>query len=317
MNRMLISVIICTYKRVDATRQLLRCLAAQTYRPFEVLVVDGSGDRCGTRAALAETIRELSDRMDVRLIESAKGLTVQRNVGIDLAAGEIVAFFDDDVTIHSGFLAQTAELFEQPDMNDVGGIAGYDTRNYGQPVNLRWRIRAALGVVPPLDPGRIDRLGRSVPVSFARPFRGCRPVGYLYGFCMLYRRSAIGDLRFDETLPTYGGEDRDFSSRVGHNWKLILCGDLKLEHHCSPQSRDTVVQRTYQAGFGTGRSLGKNVSTFADYLEVARVLICEFFVDAAVCLRSPSRERMLTPFARAAGLVSGWRSLLKNAGGAA
>src|SRR5579883_2173366 len=132
MNRMLISVIICTYKRVDATRQLLRCLAAQTYRPFEVLVVDGSGDRCGTRAALAETIRELSDRMDVRLIESAKGLTVQRNVGIDLAAGEIVAFFDDDVTIHSGFLAQTAELFEQPDMNDVGGIAGYDTRNYGQ-----------------------------------------------------------------------------------------------------------------------------------------------------------------------------------------
>jgi glycosyltransferase involved in cell wall biosynthesis len=310
---MLLSIIVCTYKRVESTRTLLYCLEKQTHRAFEVLVVDGSGDQDGARAALEKTIGELQPRMDVRLVRSPKGLTIQRNRGLDFASGEIIAFLDDDVTFDRDFLAKIIHLFEGGDLKDAGGISAYDTRNYGRPFSLRWKVRAKLGVVPPLEPGNIDRLGRSIPLGFAEPFVGCKDVGYLYGFCMIYRREAIGDLRFDETLPTYAGEDRDFSSRVGMRWRLVLCGDLQLEHHCSPQSRDSVVQRTFQAGFGTGRSFGKNATRPLDYLEMLRVLFGEFLIDSAFCLRNPTREAWASPIARAHGFLAGLKSWRKQA----
>ena len=38
---MRISVIVCTYRRVDDVRRLLECLRGQTFGDFEVLVVEG------------------------------------------------------------------------------------------------------------------------------------------------------------------------------------------------------------------------------------------------------------------------------------
>jgi glycosyltransferase involved in cell wall biosynthesis len=311
---MLVSVIICTYRRVDATRDVLGCLAAQAFRDFEVLVIDGSGEGSPEREALQQITAGFENQMNVWFLPSRKGLTVQRNLGLERAGGELIFFLDDDVTFSPEFLGRAAELFSRPDMQDVGGASGYDVRNYPQEPNLRWRVRSALGVVPHLDPGRIDRLGRSVPVSFMKPFAGCRDMGYLYGFCMLFRKQAIGDLRFDEILPTYGGEDRDFSSRVGKNWRLVLSGDLQLEHHSVPQSRDSGVQRTFQAGFGIGRGFGKNASRKLDYLELARQIVCEFALDSVACLQRPSRDRFVTPFARAMGFLAGLRSFHRHAG---
>lgn len=310
---MLLSVIICTYRRVEAARAVLECLAAQTLRDFEVLVVDGSGEQSVEHSLLRSVVEERRSGMDVRLLASAKGLPRQRNLGLDQARGELIAFFDDDVSFSPGFLQQAAELFRTPGLSDVGGLSGYDLLHYGRPVGLRWRIRAFLGIVPELIPGAIDRLGRSVPVSLIQPFKGCRPMGYLYGFCMFYRRDAIGGLRFDEELPTYAGEDRDFSSRVGRNSRLVLCGDLTLEHHCAPQSRASNVQRTYQAGFGTGRSFGRNASALRDYFEFVRVLLGEFLVDSLALCHAPSREMAVAPFARAGGFISGWRSFRREA----
>ncbi|MCU1257946.1 MAG: glycosyl transferase family protein, partial [Bryobacterales bacterium] len=225
------------------------------------------------------------------------------------ARGELLCFLDDDVTFEKDFLAKAAELFELPGMQDLGGASAYDIRNYPQRINMRWRIRRFLGTVPSLTPGDIDRLGRSVPVSFMAPFAGCKEVGYLYGFSMIYRREAIGALRFDEALPTYGGEDRDFSSRVARKWRLVLSGDLCLEHHCAQQSRDSGTERTYQAGFGTGRGFAKNIARARDYFEFLRLLLCEFAVDSLAYALNPSCERLSTPFARARGLVAGLRSL--------
>jgi glycosyltransferase involved in cell wall biosynthesis len=308
-----ISVIICTYKRADRAESLLGCLRTQTYRNFEVLLVDGSGDDSETRLTLRRTVDGLQDSLSVRLIESSKGLTLQRNTGLGWATGDLIVFLDDDVTFAADFLERMAALMQQPEMRSVGGATAYDTRNRAPAFTLRWKLRAALRVVPPLTPGEVDRLGRSVPVGFMQPFSGDKNVGYLPGFCMIYRRQAIQELTFDEALPTYGGEDRDFSATVGKTWKLVMFGDLQLEHHSAPESRDSGVQRTFQAGFGTGRSFAKNAAKIGDYAEFARVLVCEFALDALTWLGRPSFERFQMPFARSSGLIAGLRSFRKHA----
>jgi glycosyltransferase involved in cell wall biosynthesis len=309
----LISVVVCTYRRVDAVGALLECLIQQTHKEFEVLLIDGSGDSSPARKVLTEKVGALQSSLNIRLVPSPKGLTVQRNRGIAEARGEILVFIDDDVTFGPNFLGRTASLFADPAMRDLGGAAGYDTRNYPKSIDLRWRLRGVLGTVPGLRPGAIDRLGRAVPLSFLQPFSGCKDVGHLYGFCMIFRRKAIGELRFDELLPTYAGEDRDFSSRVGRKWRLVVCGDLLLEHHYDPTSRVSGVRRMFEVGFGCGRSFGKNASGVLDYLELARLIACDFAMDLCGCLSWPSRDKILIPFARAAGVVVGVRSWHQHA----
>jgi len=312
----LISVVICTYKRAEDVRRVLRSLAEQTYGDFEVLVVDGTGDDPVVREAVAEEARGAAAALELRVIESPKGLTRQRNAGLREAKGEVICYLDDDVTLDARFLERAAALLDDPSMHDVGGITGFDLENYPQHIGWRWRLRRALGTVPSLEPGAVDRLGRHVPLSFVQPGVKCMSVGWLPGFCMIYRREAIGDLRFDEGLPTYGGEDRDFSLSVGERARLVLCGDLRVRHHGSPGARSTSVRRVYETGYGTGRAFAKRVRGASDALRVAHYIVCEFTVDVIAFCGRPSGSGIRVPFARASGVIAGFNSVQRGARGA-
>ncbi len=299
------SIVVCTYGRARSLEHLLDSLAAQTYRNFEVLVVDGNQDRSPVEAIVASS----DGALDVRHIPAPKGLTRQRNVGIEQSRGDVLCFLDDDVTMEPDFLSRVKEMLENSGMHDVGGLTGYDVLNYPSPVTLRWKLRWLLGAIPSLNPGDADHLGRAVPVSFMTPYKGCRSVKWLSGFCMIYRRTAIGALRFDEKLPTYGGEDRDFSAVIGGQWRLLLCGDLHLRHHCTKEGRDSEVDRVFETGFGTGRRFAKYARTPWDYVIVVRSFLGDLVVDVLAFLAHPSRYSFLTTFARVSGFFHGLTSL--------
>lgn len=302
--RFLVSVIVCTYGRAAALGDLLACLERQTLRSLEVLVVDGNG--CDSPAR--KTVEGFIQKMDLRIIESRPGLTGQRNLGLEQSRGDLICFFDDDVTIQPDFLEKAAALFERSELQDVGGITGYDTLNYPMPVSLRWRLRWLFGAIPSLVPGDIDHLGRAVPVSFLKPYSGFREVGWLSGFCMIYRRAAVSNLRFDELLPTYGGEDRDFSIQVARSWRLLLYGDLWIKHHYAPQGRVAAAQRMFQTGFGVGRRFAKQARNFFDYCVIMWSLVVDFFVDVLAFLHRPNRDNFQVTVARMSGFVAGVRS---------
>ncbi|MBV9743961.1 MAG: glycosyltransferase family 2 protein [Acidobacteriia bacterium] len=302
----MISVIVCTYGRAAALVDLFQCLASQTYRDFEVLIIDGNGTNSPVTAAIQKL--QPSASLSVRLIASPRGLTRQRNVGLREARGEIIVFLDDDVSVDERFLSDTVTLLSRSDMQDVGGVTGYDVLNYPSPVSGKWRLRHWLGAIPSLKPGDADRLGRAVPVSFLQPLSGSIDVGWLSGFCMIYRRGAIAGLFFDEHLPTYGGEDRDFSMRVAEHWRLVLCGDLRVQHHCTAQGRVSDVGRMFQTAFGVGRRFRKYHQGWTDFLVIARSIVGDFLVDILAFVTRPSRNSFLIIFARIGGLFQGLSS---------
>ena len=87
---MRVSVVICTLNRADALAATLECLRLQHHDDFEVIVVNGpSTDGTAERlASLDGAIR--------RLDNPERNLSRSRNLGVAAAAGELVAFLDDD-----------------------------------------------------------------------------------------------------------------------------------------------------------------------------------------------------------------------------
>lgn len=310
----LISVIICTCGRASALQNLLEALELQTYKKFEILIIDGNEEPSPAREAVESYLKrsDLADKLAV--IKSAKGLTRQRNVGLEAARGEIICFFDDDVTFDRDFFSKVVALFERADMQDVGGITPYDTLHYPFGMSLRWRLRAALGVMPSLNPGEVDRLGRAVPISFLKPWPGNKQVGWLPGFGMIYRRAAVDGLRFDELLPTYGGEDRDFSMLVGERSRLLICGDLHLQHHYSTEGRNDGLIRLRECSFGAGRRFAKARRGFRDDLSITQTFLGDFLVDLIAFARSPRAINFFTIFVRLQASFEGLRSVKKGEG---
>ncbi len=306
---MFVSIIICTYRRADALVDLLDSLAVQTYRNSEILIIDGSGEDTSVRDRVESFMNRVGERLNLRLVQSQKGLTRQRNVGLREAQGELVCFFDDDVTFGEDFISQTVALFQQSEMKDVGGVTGYDVLNYGVPMRFRHKLRGAFGFYSNWRPGALARCGLVVPLGIQPPFSGCIDVGWLGGFCMLYRREAIAGLYFDEGLPTYGGEDTNFSMKVGKKWRLVLCGDLQLKHHRTITSRVNGPAQVFDTSFGTARNQLSESMTFAGVMWLLWFAVLEFGFDLLSFVRRPSRMTLNIIMARQRGLIAGIRSI--------
>ena len=91
----LVSVIIPVYNREKFLAEAIDSVLAQTYRPIEIIVIDdGSTDKSGEIArSYAETKYIYQDN---------QGVSVARNIGVDAAQGEFLAFLDsDDMWLHN------------------------------------------------------------------------------------------------------------------------------------------------------------------------------------------------------------------------
>jgi glycosyltransferase involved in cell wall biosynthesis len=304
-----VSVIICTYGRATALVDLLEALNAQRYRKFEILVIDGNDEPSPAREAVEEYLSRPGAETKVEIVQSEKGLTRQRNVALQIARGDLLCFFDDDVTFEKDFLQKVAELFSQPHLQDLGGMTPYDTEHYPTPMTWRWKMRAMLNVMPGSDPGAADHLGRAVPLSFLKPWPGRKEIGWMPGFCMIYRRSATDGIWFDEMLPTYGGEDRDFSVQVGLKHRLLICGDIRLKHHYTVEGRDDGLIRLRQSSYGVGRRFAKMARGFGDYVTVAQTFMGDLLIDLSVAILRPLPKHFSAIFVRISGFVEGLRSV--------
>jgi len=108
-----ISVVVCTFNGSRTIRDCLEGIGKLRYPDYETIVIDdGSTDGVGDIAA----------EYGVRLIRTEnQGLSVARNLGWQSAAGEIVAYIDDDARPDRDWLTFLAAAFLKTDYAGVGG----------------------------------------------------------------------------------------------------------------------------------------------------------------------------------------------------
>ena len=86
--------VIATRNRAPELRKAVEALCGQTVLPAELCIVD-SGDDAPARADIEALCAAAGVELDY-CHPAPRGLTVQRNVGIDRTTGDPVFFIDDD-----------------------------------------------------------------------------------------------------------------------------------------------------------------------------------------------------------------------------
>ena len=108
-----VSVIIPTYNRRDFVREAIASVCAQTYRDFELIVVD-DGSTDGTERIVEEFRREWADSVQY-IFQTNQGVSAARNHGVVRSSGELLAFLDsDDVWQREKLAAQIAFFNARP-----------------------------------------------------------------------------------------------------------------------------------------------------------------------------------------------------------
>lgn len=103
-----ISVVIPTYNRAELLKNSINSVLSQTYRDFEILVIDDcSSDHT---PGVLEVIRD--ERLRVIRNGSNKGIAAVRNIGVTSARGEYIAFLDDDDEWLPGKLEKQLDVLE-------------------------------------------------------------------------------------------------------------------------------------------------------------------------------------------------------------
>jgi glycosyltransferase involved in cell wall biosynthesis len=225
----MISLIVATLNRVTELERLLVSLDEQTYKDFEVIVVDQNPDD-----RLVATLCRHGN-FPIHHLHSARGLSRARNVGLPHAKGDIIAFPDDDCWYPPQLLACVRELFEaHPEFGVLFAILR-DADN--QPVGPKWPDHSCLW-----SKGNVWECGIS-PTAFLR-----RAVTDAIG--LFNEKIGLG-----AATPYQSGEDVDYFVRpLKLGFKMWYDPALTVRHP-SFHSLDRLRQRSYSYALGGGYTL--------------------------------------------------------------
>ncbi len=254
---MILTLVICTYRRPEALRGLLASVVSCSLRPQSIIIVDSSPDDETRKAVSGGDFKELQIQY-YKVDNEHRGLTKQRNYGISklLDNTEIVAFLDDDIKVEQDYFSKLIESYRlRPDAIGVGGIdlnnnryikkeSGfkynkfkfYELNGWVAREPLRYRSRKLLGLMPDLQPGLIPEFsnGRSA----LPPDENIYPVEHFMGGIASYRKELFSHIKFSDFFDGYSlYEDLDFCVRALKYGNLYINTNAKVWHYHEPSGR--------------------------------------------------------------------------------
>lgn len=113
------SVIVCSYNRPGFLYPLLNQLIIQTYKNYEVIIIDGSDNPLITR------ISEFPTNFQFFCTSLRYVMGILRNLAILVSRGEIIIFVDDDSYVAQDFVARHVALHSISYDEKVAAVQGH------------------------------------------------------------------------------------------------------------------------------------------------------------------------------------------------
>ncbi|MBM0740904.1 glycosyltransferase family 2 protein [Phormidium sp. CLA17] len=254
-------LVIATYRREKILSQCLQLAVEQTQRPSEIIVIDASDDWQSTRS---QVIGEIASKYpEIRWTYQAasqRGLTLQRNQGLELATADITFLFDDDSLMYPTCAEEIMRVYETDTEGLVKGVQSALASTLPSDITVD-DVRKAVGSyrdqwIPGIAPFQrfiwrhlflmdsdflcipYDGHFPSYTIPSSMNHLNVCPVKIFHGCRMTFRREAIAQEQFEPLLLFYALlEDMDASYRVSRQGMLLEASDAKLHHFQSNSGR--------------------------------------------------------------------------------
>ena len=217
-----ISVVVCSHNGSRTIRACCESLLALDYPNYEVIVVDdGSTDNT---AAIASSY-------GLRVISAAHvGLSQARNIGMEAATGEIIAYTDDDTRADPQWLGYLAALFMRTDHAGVGGP----------------------NIAPPGD-GLVADAVTNAPGGPIHVLLSDREAEHIPGCNMAFWKACLQEIGGFDPQFRAAGDDVDVCWRLqARGWTLGFSPAAMVWHHRRTSVRSFLKQ---QLGYGRAEAL--------------------------------------------------------------
>jgi succinoglycan biosynthesis protein ExoM len=214
-----ISVCICTYKRAALLRKLLLKLESQKTGglfDFSIVIVDNDKDE-SARQIVESCSRELKISISY-YVESEQNIALARNMAVQNAKGDFIAFIDDDEFPDENWLLNLYQAFHQ---FHADGVLG-PVKPYFETDPPHWIIKSKICERDSFETGTIIREGK-----------------YTRTGNILLNRNHFNDEenRFDPRFGKTGGEDGDlFRKMLRKKIVFVWCNEACV-HEIVPLER--------------------------------------------------------------------------------
>jgi glycosyltransferase involved in cell wall biosynthesis len=154
------SIIIPVFNRPNEVYELLESLAVQTYRDFEVVIVED-----GSTESSEEVVQRFSDRLVISyFFKSNSGPGDSRNFGMKVAKGNYFIILDSDCILSAGYMSEVDASLNRDYVDCFGGVdAALDSfTDVQKAINFAMTSVVTTGGVR----GASEKLGKFQPRSF-------------------------------------------------------------------------------------------------------------------------------------------------------
>ena len=185
-----VSVVVCTYNGARTLKECLRGVQRLRYSNYELLVIiDGSTDDS----------EQIAKDAGARVITTPnRGLSHARNVGMNEARGDIIAYIDDDAYPDSDWLHHLTATFSSGGFGAVGGP------------NL-----------PPSDEPAVARCVSNAPGGPIHVLLSDEQAEHIPGCNMAFRRERLAAIDGFDTRYRIAGDDVDVCWRLQQSGETI------------------------------------------------------------------------------------------------
>jgi GT2 family glycosyltransferase len=226
----LVSVIVVCWNSAEVLGGCLDCLLAQDYANYEIVVVD-DGSQDDTLAVAQH--RASADR-DLKIVRSShnRGCPAARNLGLEHARGEIVAFIDADGFAAASWLRELVAAFNED--GQVGAVAS-TVFFADNPLVLN----GAGGIV--------NRQGWAADLSMNESYERAELASealYQMGCGMAIRRPALQQVgSFDDRMLNYY-DDVDYGIRLWRSgYRVVVAQNAWIDHGFGKSGGDSSRKR--------------------------------------------------------------------------
>jgi glycosyltransferase involved in cell wall biosynthesis len=257
---MKISFLLVTYNEIKYIEKCLNSILKQTYRNFELIIVDG-GSNDGTIDFIKSFMMANNSEIDINLLNNPKKiLAAGWNLAIQNARHEYVIRIDAHAEIPENFLAKNVEHMQNqpPEVAAVGGRVVTETDNtfLGRALNLFFSSKIGVGI----------------------SFRNKSKAGYSYTVPFgLYRKSVFTEVGyFNEDFER--AQDSEFHARVlKKGYKFYFAPDIASIYY----SRNTI-KASLRKLFKNGYWNYKNLRIHPEIVRLNHIIPGIFFVLSIV-----------------------------------